>query len=82
MTDIVKPIARKKTTHLIHCGTNNLPSTELSEFPQKNGLVSLVSSMNQDTIVIFSGIISHVDNNGKYTDKVVKVNKPIMDVVV
>ena len=81
MTDIVKPIARKKTTHLIHCGTNNLPSTELSEFPQKNGLVSLVSSMNRDT-VIFLGIISHVDNNGKYTDKVVKVNKPIMDVVV
>ena len=35
MIDFVKLIARKKPTHLIiHCGTNNLPSTELSKFPQ------------------------------------------------
>ena len=30
---------------------------------------------------MFSGIITRVDNNGKYTDKVAKVNKLIMDVL-
>ena len=29
---------------------------------------------------MFSGIITRVDNNGKYIDKVAKVNKLIMDV--
>ena len=83
MIDFVKPIARKKPTHLIiHCETNNLPSTELSEFPQKiKTLVSLARSISQDTIVMFSGHITRVDNNGKYIDKVVKVNKLIMDVL-
>ena len=83
MIDFVKPIARKKPTHLIiHCETNNLPSTELSEFPQKiKTLVSLIKSISQDTIVMFSRIITRVDNNGKYIDKVVKVNKLIMIVL-
>ena len=43
--------------------------------------MSLVSSTSQDTIVMFSGIITRVDNNGNYIDKVVKVNKLIMDVL-
>ena len=43
--------------------------------------MSLVKSISQDTIVTFSGIITRVDNNGKYIDKVVKVNKLIMDVL-
>ena len=83
MIDFVKPTARKKPTHLIiHCGTNSLLSTELSEFPQKiKTLVSLVKSISQDKIVMFSGIITCVDNNGKYIDKAVKVNKLIMDVL-
>ena len=75
MIDFVKPIARKKPTHpIIHWGTNNLPSTELSESPQKiKTLLSLVKSISQDTFVMFSGIITRVDSNGKYIDKVVKV---------
>ena len=43
--------------------------------------MSLVKSISQDTIVMFSGIITGVDNNGNYSDKVVQVNKLIMDVL-
>ena len=43
--------------------------------------MSPVNSISQDTIVMFSGIITCVDNNGKYIDKVVTVNKLIMDVL-
>ena len=43
--------------------------------------MSLVKSISQDTIVMFSEIMTRVDNNEKYIDKVVKVNKLIMDIL-
>ena len=79
MLDFVKPIARMKPSHLIlHVGTNDLPSSEVTDIPIKlNNLSKLIRSISPSTKVLYSNIITRTNTNDKFKQKVSEANKAI-----
>ena len=79
MLDFVKPIARMKPSHLIlHVGTNDLPSSEVTDIPIKlDNLSKLIRSISPSTKVLYSNIITRTDTNDKFKQKVSEANKAI-----
>ena len=64
---------------IIHCGTNDLTSIESeSEIVERlQHLVQLIKSLSSGTHIVFSNLITHIDDNNKYTNKVDFTNKAI-----
>ena len=80
MEDYIRPLAQKQPLHMIiHCGTNDLTSTESeNEIVERlQHLVQLIKSLSPRTHIVFSNLITRIDNNNKYTNKVDLINKAI-----
>ena len=67
---------------IIHSGTNNLTSTQSEKeiVERIQHLVQLIKSLSPRTHIVFSNLITRIDDNNKYSNKVDLTNKAIEEI--